>query len=520
MCCPEAIPLPREEYDLFAIIQTSFERNLDIFQNFENIVISYGQHQKAWGEFDTRFFGRVFAERFSEPVVNTLVVPPLDTHRFRRAKGVDIAIEKKFASGIFVRPTVRIERVSDNFLGPLYQTAGRAFVDIEIPFLRGSGYLNAAAEVISTRYQYEADASLWRFQVSEILSGIAISYWNYNFDRERIEIFKESIELSERILAGLLEMVDAGELTRADIPQVRGDIATKKELLIRAEQQLFSDKLFLAVLMNIDPSQEFRITRASYYFPGAEEVDILGGEVDGWIRSALDNRADYLALTLNEKATHALLRRALNDMKPTVNLQMGVGVSGLDTQGRFFNSLSSRVKGADWRAAAVVETPICYSFEKGNLNEKRGEFLKAKAATLELNNTIVADVQVLISALQNHVLQKAELERAVKEQEMALEDELFKFREGLSSVFNIVQRTDRLLTAQLQLIDEMKRFLSDIIFFRLKTGLIVPIYGCINGLTEASFITLPTTYSHYPKSVNFGCAKTPRLNDHKLVNIN
>lgn len=483
-----------QEYDLLRIIQTSFSQNLQIFQNFENIMFSYGTYQRTYGEFDPHFVYTFYKARNAYPYVNDFVPPSIDTHEIENIHGVDLAFEKKFMTGVFIRPTVTIERVGDNFQSPYYQTSGQAFLNIDVPFLRGSGVENVAADVIAAGFQYEATSLFWRYEVSRILSSIVVSYWSYVFDLEKITYYEESVRQTETILEGLITLVNSGELPIIELPQVRGDLATKKELLLRARQDAYANEERLKVFMNIDPHTEIDISIATYRFPSFTEVEVLSNKICLLIQEALVNRADYLASELNIRAAEALLTRAFNDMYPRVDMQAVVGLNGLDT-GRqvYYSSLNNRVKGPQYRVALVIESPIYQYAEKGNLNEKKANVADAKATTLDLYNNIVADVKIITSALNTHVARKVQLDKAVSEQELALRDELFKFKEGLSTVFNITQRTDRLLSSQIQRVEHMKSFIADIIGLRFKMGIIVPNYGRICELNVDNFITLPNS---------------------------
>lgn len=489
---PGEVPLSEDAYDLMAIIQTAFEQNLEIFQRFEDTLIAYGINLQAWGRFDTHLSSSYAQERHAYPLVDCNVRPKFDGHEKRITRNLNCILEKEFLTGIKVKNTLNINTVQDNLQCPYYQNFGSTFLSIDIPFLRGSGIENVGAEVIATRLKYNASLFDFRFQLSRILSAIASSYWDYQYDLARIDALKYSVKGQTEFMKNLEILIEAGEVANTEIHEVRADLASKTSLLFNAEQELYKKKLLLLVFMNIDPRSEVEIVASPLRLPTEQEARMISGNVEEeWIDIALLNRGDYYSAQLNERAAAALVKRAVNDMNPRLDIELGVGSDGLEVEHRYGASMSSRVKGPAVRGAVIFETPFCYSLERGILTQRRAEQMEAIATVYQLRNEIMADVKTLASAMRYHVQQQQQLIKAVMEQKEALRDELFKFEQGLSTVFTIVQKDDRVLTTMLQEIEEERNFTLDLIALRFRMGLVIPLDECYIHLEDSDFLEMP-----------------------------
>lgn len=485
-------------YDFVRIVQTAFRQNLEIFQEFENTIIAYAANQKSLGQFDYLVNGSVYEQRRTMPQADitpfgVVTNPFLDIHEVQYGRGMQLGAQKTLLTGVTITPNVTIDRIQDNILVPHKQTIGHAWVVVEFPLIRGRGYQNVGADVISTNLQYSASLYNFRHQMARILAGLATSYWQYQFDVARIAVLEESVNKRQEFLEKLEIMIAAGEIAITELHQVKADLASTKNLLYQTEQDLYATKQLIKVLMNIDVQSDISIPLAQAPLPAKEETAQLSSDVTkAWIDEALDLRGDFLAAELSEQAASALVVRAQNALKPKLNLQVEVGMRGLSIREDYLNSLKANVRGPEVRTALVFERPICQNLERGDLYQRQAELIRAQASLYDLQNRIIAAIQTQASAIRTHTKNVEELSKAVDEQQKAVQDELFKLKEGISTVFSVIQTADLLLTAQLNKIQEEKSFINDLISLRFNMGIIVPIDDCCFELTEASFTSLPS----------------------------
>lgn len=125
-------------------------------------------------------------------------------------------------------------------------------------------FRRANLAVIASQYQLTK-------MKEDIALNIANAYLQILFNKENLKVQQEQLQLNNDQLARTQELVDAGMVPQGDLLDVKATVASNKQAIITAENNLLISKLSLAQLLKIEDFQNFDVAD--------EQLDILESEV-------------------------------------------------------------------------------------------------------------------------------------------------------------------------------------------------------------------------------------------------
>ena len=107
-----------------------------------------------------------------------------------------------------------------------------------------------------------------QYQVAKMKDDISLNVANaflqILFNKENLKVQKEQLNNDENQQKKSEELVDAGSVARGDLLDVKATVASDKQRVIAAENNLFLSKLSLAQLLQIEDFQNFDIADVNY----------------------------------------------------------------------------------------------------------------------------------------------------------------------------------------------------------------------------------------------------------------
>lgn len=125
-------------------------------------------------------------------------------------------------------------------------------------------FRRANLAVIASQYQLTK-------MKEDIALNIANAYLQILFNKENLKVQEEQLQLNNEQLARTQELVDAGMVPQGDLLDVKATVASNKQAIITAENNLLISKLSLAQLLKVEDFQNFDVAD--------EQLDILESEV-------------------------------------------------------------------------------------------------------------------------------------------------------------------------------------------------------------------------------------------------
>lgn len=492
------------------IIEQTFSNNLTIIEQYQNIENSMGVWKQQAGRFDTNLFARFSRVYLRDPIYFQDFVhgdrPDFVVEDKARIASTEMefSLERRLRSGLLVRPSVRVERLDDDFQVPRVQSFGELQLTFELPLLRDQGYENIGAGEIAASISYRASILIFKNEAARVIATVGKAYWQYIYTAERLRTYEEAYERTKEFLIGLEKLIAAGEVAATEIHQVRTDLETRKANIERTSQELFSAKQALMVLMNIDPEYYncYKINEKPFEYPDSEEVSKINCEVvDLWIQYALTQRSDYIAYHLYQEASLVLVNQAINALEPQLNVAVDISTRGTKdgrTLAPYIESFNRHAKGVNIKGTISLSSPLCHTFERGILQSRRSELRRLQVQTLQLLNNIKSDIVSRASAIKHYREEVEALTIAAKEAQQAVIDEIRKFQLGVSTVFDIIQLKDRALNTDLTLIEAKLNYINVLIELRFFSGAILHPDQPTCHIDEKDLVALPRIHINSP----------------------
>lgn len=186
-------------------------------------------------------------------------------------------------------------------------------------------------------------------------------------------------------------------------------------------------------------------------------------------------RDDLRALQQRLQAAQALVDAQRDNLRPQVDLNVGVGLTGL-AEGRSPASPLASLRGSLGPTASVV---LSYSLPVGN-RAQEGELLQRLAARDQLASELQAlqDAVALGLATQSRQLRDtiAQLAAAREQadiQQRVRDNELRRYRAGLSTAFDLLASEEQLTQDQVSVVTEWRRLAQLLASARLESGLVL-----------------------------------------------
>ena len=111
------------------------------------------------------------------------------------------------------------------------------------------------------KYKYDSQADLFDVETTKnnIALQITSTYLQVLFNKELVKSQEAQVEVSEKQVERTQKLVDAGSMARGDLLNVKSQLATDRENLIKYENQLYISLVDLQQLLDLPVSRDFAI---------------------------------------------------------------------------------------------------------------------------------------------------------------------------------------------------------------------------------------------------------------------
>ena len=321
-----------------------------------------------------------------------------------------------------------------------FSTSGRLSASYQLDIF-GETRANRRASKAS----YDAQQFDQRGLELTVQSDVAFTYFSIIAQRERLDVAKSNLEISERIYNIIEKRYEAGDVSGFDVASQQAALANARARIPQIEQQLVSLETALAVLLGRIPQQ--------YHAPEGNLLAAVPPAIDvGLPSDLLLRRPDLLGAEASLRAANANVDAARAAFFPSIDLSSGLSAApltgGTSVIGSFAASLAQPVFNGG-RLIAGLEGA------KAGLDQQIARYRQATLNALR-------DVEVSLAALSTAEQREAQLQIAKDASEQSLSlaetrynagaDDLTSLLNAQSTFFNasdsLVQgRLDRLTAA-------------------------------------------------------------------------
>ena len=338
--------------------------------------------------------------------------------------------------------------------GTMTVTNGTVATEVKKTYYNGSYGVNGSWTVWNGGQNYntlkmnkltEEQADLTILETSNsIQEAIAKLYVQILYQTEAIEVNRQSLETSKKNEERGQQMVEVGQMSKADLSQLTAQRVTSEYNLVESESTLSHYKLQLKQLLEITDTSDFDVA-----IPVTTDEQALA-EVPTMLtvyEAALAQRPEIHNKQLSVESSDLQLKIAKAGVLPTVSMTGGVGTSTNSMSG---NGWGEQMKtNFDASAGVSVSIPIIDGRKaKTSINKARIAQEQARADLLSEEKDLYSTVEELwLDAINNQ--QKFRSAKASVESEQASYNLLQEqFNVGLKNIVELLTGKDKLRDAQ------------------------------------------------------------------------
>lgn len=334
------------------------------------------------------------------------------------------------------------------------------------PLLRGFTIDSTRQQLRVSRINREISDVQLRATITNTLSNVRNTYWDYVYATQAVEVAQQSVRLAEQLVTDNQTRVEVGTMAPIDVVQAQSQAATARQNLASARQTLQTSELSLKRLIvngTDDPNWNAQLDPVDRPEFHPEPIDI-----EAAVRRALSERTDLEVARKNLQANDVTFRYLSDQLKPQADLtatygRVGLGGSRLITTGTGVNrtvtgsipggygdALSSLFNGLypRWTVSLAVSYPLGVSSQEASVARARVQVNQVQAQLKQIELQIATDVTNAAVTVQTSAerVQAAQAARELAQKQ--LEAETSKFEVGMSTNYNVIQSQRDLATAQ------------------------------------------------------------------------
>lgn len=315
------------------------------------------------------------------------------------------------------------------------------------PLLRGAWERAATTDQELARLRLARTEAQWRQTREQLLLDVHVAYWDLVAALEEVEVRERALELGREQLRQETERERVGVGTEVDVLQAETNVSTREEQLLLARNTVDQredalKQLVFGPLGEADGEQTLEDWDRELVPLTSLPTTLEHDDPGSWIArldSAFQLRPDLevLRADVSIAETELVARRTARDAQ--LDLSLGISSSASDA------STNEAVESASGFDFPTYSAGLTYSIPLGNRSAKyaersaRVELRRANLAYDQAENQVVADLR---DALREVYYQAQAVRAATTSREFAerqLEAEQVRYREGLSTTFQVLE---------------------------------------------------------------------------------
>lgn len=447
------------------------------------IEVAAGQRQQASGQFDWQLAAAVNYDRTVTPLTDGAIAangaPFLDQTRLISA-GYQFGLNKQLRNGVQLGSTVSVLSTDDNTPTALHgqQHLARLDVALTVPLLRGRGAASVAAAEDAASLNEQAEHYLLRDRAAQTVYATLQAYWTYRARVELEQVALSAARRSEALLDSVRKLVAAAERPRADLVLLQADLADKQAAAQAATLARNDARVALGRLLGLEPAAIALLAEPEQALPAAA---LAGGplpeQAEALAAGALRQRPDVQALALQLEAAQRLARAAHDELRPQLDLQLGLASAQASEAGARYGFLRDGGRGQSdpsLFARLNFQFPPQNNRAQGQLRERAALAAQLAARALDLRHEVGSSVAQALQTLARTGAQMQNESSALALYEQAVSQEIVKQQNGIATLIDVINVEARYQGARVNQLQLQLAYANAIASLRLASGTLLP----------------------------------------------
>jgi len=276
-----------------------------------------------------------------------------------------------------------------------------------------------------------------------VVLAVGYVYFQAVADEARIAADEAQVETAQTVFDQATDQVNAG--TAADIDALRSkvELQSRQQQLIQAKNDFAIQKITVARVIGLAPSQELELTDKSPYQP------IENMNIEEALRRAYQSRSDYRAATSDERAAELSRRAAAAGYWPSLSFEADYGTGG--------SHPSDATPVYDVRGTLSI--PI-FTGNKvhGDIQQAEARLQQSRERLDNLRAQIEADVRTALLNLQSSAEQVKVARSNIDLADQTLAQSRDRFTAGVTDTVEVVQSQEAVASAHDQYISSLYNY--------------------------------------------------------------
>jgi outer membrane protein TolC len=317
-------------------------------------------------------------------------------------------------------------------------------------------YFDARAAVTQTLFDWKSinaaraasqsvKSADYTFQDAHDLVVLTVGYVYFQAiaDEARIQTDQAQVETAQALFSQASDQVNAGTAPDIDAMRTRVELQTRQQQLIQAKNDFAIQKLTVARVVGLAPSQEFDLTDKSPYQP------FQALTVDEALQRAYASRADYRAAMTDVRAAELSRKAAVAGYFPSLSFNADYGTGGAHP------SDATRV----YDVRGTLSIPIFTgNAVHGDVQQADARLEQSRDRLENLRAQIESDVRTALLNLQSSAQQVEVARSNIDLADQTLSQSRDRFTAGVTDTVEVVQSQEAVASAHEQYISSLYNY--------------------------------------------------------------
>lgn len=432
------------------VLEIALQRDIGLQIGELSVDVTRFNFEGSWGSFDPVVTAQVsLADSQFELQSSIFGNSEIDDTTWFGQAAVEFPI--RTGGSFSVGGDITNQDTTDPFQGSSLTTSNNIELSFMQPLLQGAGSSFAESTQREAGLTYRKEIEVHRATRQRVLAEVESAYWDLVAANLQLAVADESLALSREQLDQNVRRLDAGVGTQVEVLQSEADEATKIEQRLLREVEL----------------RERQDILKGYLLPGTNEIywsaniipltplpEVEADGIPDWraaMVTALEHRPelkrDRLAIEIAEES----LVRSQSNRKAQLDLLLSTRSRGLDRDTNDAIESSTKWDYPTHTAALSYRLPIGNRQASNAERAARASLRAARLTHDESESGIVEEVRGAVRRLNYAVEATAAAAKSTELAQEQLDAERARYREGLSTNFQVLEFQEQLSTAQFNL---------------------------------------------------------------------
>jgi outer membrane protein len=355
-----------------------------------------------------------------------------------------LGVGQNLTTGAVVNLSTSLDRFGNT---PVFSSPNPAYnSDVSLavvqPLLRGAGTAVNRAPIERNKLGLSIAHLAYKSSVLQVIHDTEAAYYNLVFARGQRAVKQHSLELAQKLYDENKARRTTGVATDLDVLIAEVGVATARNGVVTAEQQVQNSEDALLALIG---QTDFKLTVGAVSLPDINESTPT---FDVSYKLALDNQPDLISTQTSIKQFELDAHTAKNGALPTLNLGGAVGYNGTD---RSYRTSINRIPDGDarnWQLDLSLNVPWGLHADRARYRSALAGLRQQQARLEQIDQNLIVQVRAGVRSVETNQQSVEIFSQATQLAEKQYELQLARFKAGLSTSREVLQSQDDLESAR------------------------------------------------------------------------